>query len=111
MHIPNLISVCVCVQPCVRVCVCVCVCLCMSKCIQFVVFNILEENTFYISLMNTVNHFDAIHLNDSFLLLQYLPPTAVNTTLRLRELRESMMRLNISAYIITATDAHLVLNC
>ncbi|KAG1954452.1 xaa-Pro aminopeptidase 2 [Pimephales promelas] len=37
----------------------------------------------------------------------YLPPTAVNTTLRLRELRESMMRLNISAYIITATDAHL----
>ncbi|ROL51777.1 Xaa-Pro aminopeptidase 2 [Anabarilius grahami] len=37
----------------------------------------------------------------------YLPPTAVNTTLRLRDLRESMIPLNISAYIIPATDAHL----
>uniref|UniRef100_A0A8C1U2E3 X-prolyl aminopeptidase (aminopeptidase P) 2, membrane-bound n=1 Tax=Cyprinus carpio TaxID=7962 RepID=A0A8C1U2E3_CYPCA len=38
----------------------------------------------------------------------YLPPTAVNTTLRLRDLRASMIPLNISAYIIPATDAHLV---
>uniref|UniRef100_A0A8C2GGN1 X-prolyl aminopeptidase (aminopeptidase P) 2, membrane-bound n=1 Tax=Cyprinus carpio TaxID=7962 RepID=A0A8C2GGN1_CYPCA len=37
----------------------------------------------------------------------YLPPTAVNTTLRLRDLRASMIPLNISAYIIPATDAHL----
>ncbi|XP_067312664.1 xaa-Pro aminopeptidase 2 isoform X1 [Pseudorasbora parva] len=37
----------------------------------------------------------------------YLPPTAVNTTLRLRDLRQSMIPLNISAYIIPATDAHL----
>ncbi|XP_073676330.1 xaa-Pro aminopeptidase 2 [Garra rufa] len=37
----------------------------------------------------------------------YLPPTAVNTTLRLRDLRASMISLNISAYIIPATDAHL----
>ena len=40
--------------------------------------------------------------------LQYLPSTAVNTTLRLQELRERMRPLNISAYIIPGTDAHLV---
>uniref|UniRef100_A0A671WAF6 X-prolyl aminopeptidase (aminopeptidase P) 2, membrane-bound n=1 Tax=Sparus aurata TaxID=8175 RepID=A0A671WAF6_SPAAU len=37
----------------------------------------------------------------------YLPSTAVNTTLRLQELRERMRPLNISAYIIPGTDAHL----
>uniref|UniRef100_A0AAY4BZB9 Xaa-Pro aminopeptidase 2 n=1 Tax=Denticeps clupeoides TaxID=299321 RepID=A0AAY4BZB9_9TELE len=37
----------------------------------------------------------------------YLPPTVVNTTLRLRDLRETMKKLNISAYIIPNTDAHL----
>ncbi|KAI3351142.1 hypothetical protein L3Q82_005700 [Scortum barcoo] len=37
----------------------------------------------------------------------YLPSTAVNTTLRLQELREQMLPLNISAYIIPGTDAHL----
>ncbi|KAI7801892.1 xaa-Pro aminopeptidase 2, partial [Triplophysa rosa] len=37
----------------------------------------------------------------------YLPPTAVNTTLRLHHLRAAMKPLNISAYIIPATDAHL----
>ncbi|XP_073343186.1 xaa-Pro aminopeptidase 2 [Pagrus major] len=37
----------------------------------------------------------------------YLPSTAVNTTLRLQELRERMLPLNISAYIIPGTDAHL----
>lgn len=40
--------------------------------------------------------------------LQYLPPTAVNTSLRLHHLRAAMTPLNISAYIIPATDAHLV---
>uniref|UniRef100_A0A665UGR5 X-prolyl aminopeptidase (aminopeptidase P) 2, membrane-bound n=1 Tax=Echeneis naucrates TaxID=173247 RepID=A0A665UGR5_ECHNA len=39
--------------------------------------------------------------------LQYLPSTAVNTTLQLQELREQMLELNISAYIIPGTDAHL----
>uniref|UniRef100_A0A7N8XI61 Xaa-Pro aminopeptidase n=1 Tax=Mastacembelus armatus TaxID=205130 RepID=A0A7N8XI61_9TELE len=39
--------------------------------------------------------------------LQYLPSTAVNTTLQLQELRERMLPLNISAYIIPGTDAHL----
>uniref|UniRef100_A0A4W6FVL1 X-prolyl aminopeptidase (aminopeptidase P) 2, membrane-bound n=1 Tax=Lates calcarifer TaxID=8187 RepID=A0A4W6FVL1_LATCA len=39
--------------------------------------------------------------------LQYLPSTAVNTTLQLQELRERMRPLNISAYIIPGTDAHL----
>ncbi|XP_070769429.1 xaa-Pro aminopeptidase 2 [Enoplosus armatus] len=37
----------------------------------------------------------------------YLPSTAVNTTHRLQELRERMLPLNISAYIIPGTDAHL----
>ncbi|XP_051504971.1 xaa-Pro aminopeptidase 2-like [Myxocyprinus asiaticus] len=37
----------------------------------------------------------------------YLPPTAVNTTLRLCDLRAAMSLLSISAYIIPATDAHL----
>ncbi|TRY74247.1 hypothetical protein DNTS_020517 [Danionella cerebrum] len=37
----------------------------------------------------------------------YLPATAVNTSLRLRDLRASMISWNISAYIIPATDAHL----
>lgn len=37
----------------------------------------------------------------------YLPSTAVNTTLQLQELREQMRPLNISAYIIPGTDAHL----
>nr|XP_029131976.1 xaa-Pro aminopeptidase 2-like isoform X2 [Labrus bergylta] len=37
----------------------------------------------------------------------YLPSTAVNTTLQLQELRELMRPLNISAYIIPGTDAHL----
>nr|XP_055034361.1 xaa-Pro aminopeptidase 2 isoform X1 [Misgurnus anguillicaudatus]XP_055034362.1 xaa-Pro aminopeptidase 2 isoform X1 [Misgurnus anguillicaudatus] len=37
----------------------------------------------------------------------YLPPTVVDTTLRLQKLRASMRPLNISAYIIPATDAHL----
>ncbi|KAM9356538.1 xaa-Pro aminopeptidase 2 [Symphorus nematophorus] len=37
----------------------------------------------------------------------YLPSTAVNTTLQLLELRERMLPLNISAYIIPGTDAHL----
>uniref|UniRef100_A0A8C5HAD3 Xaa-Pro aminopeptidase 2 n=1 Tax=Gouania willdenowi TaxID=441366 RepID=A0A8C5HAD3_GOUWI len=37
----------------------------------------------------------------------YLPSTAVNTTIRLQELREHMLPMNISAYIIPGTDAHL----
>uniref|UniRef100_A0A8C2WNP9 X-prolyl aminopeptidase (aminopeptidase P) 2, membrane-bound n=1 Tax=Cyclopterus lumpus TaxID=8103 RepID=A0A8C2WNP9_CYCLU len=37
----------------------------------------------------------------------YLPSTGVNTTLRLQDLREQMLPLNISAYIIPGTDAHL----
>ncbi|KAL7863300.1 hypothetical protein SRHO_G00122840 [Serrasalmus rhombeus] len=37
----------------------------------------------------------------------YLPPTAVNTTLRLLQLRATMKPHNISAYIIPGTDAHL----
>ncbi|KAM7417374.1 hypothetical protein PAMA_017163 [Pampus argenteus] len=37
----------------------------------------------------------------------YLPSTAVNTTLQLQELRKLMLSLNISAYIIPGTDAHL----
>ncbi|XP_017553779.2 xaa-Pro aminopeptidase 2 isoform X1 [Pygocentrus nattereri] len=37
----------------------------------------------------------------------YLPPTAVNTTLRLLQLRAAMKPHNISAYIIPGTDAHL----
>lgn len=40
--------------------------------------------------------------------LQYLPPTATNTTRRLHELRAVMKTYNISAYIIPGTDAHLV---
>uniref|UniRef100_A0A669DNS7 X-prolyl aminopeptidase (aminopeptidase P) 2, membrane-bound n=1 Tax=Oreochromis niloticus TaxID=8128 RepID=A0A669DNS7_ORENI len=37
----------------------------------------------------------------------YLPSTAVNTSLQLEELRVQMRGMNISAYIIPATDAHL----
>ncbi|XP_034738905.1 xaa-Pro aminopeptidase 2 isoform X1 [Etheostoma cragini] len=37
----------------------------------------------------------------------YLPSTAVDTTLQLKELQEKMLSLNISAYIIPGTDAHL----
>ncbi|KAK1167472.1 xaa-Pro aminopeptidase 2 [Acipenser oxyrinchus oxyrinchus] len=37
----------------------------------------------------------------------YLPPTTVNTTKRLADLRLLMPAHNISAYIIPATDAHL----
>lgn len=37
----------------------------------------------------------------------YLPITAVNSTLQLRDLRDKMRQLNISAYIIPGTDAHL----
>ncbi|CAF94931.1 unnamed protein product, partial [Tetraodon nigroviridis] len=37
----------------------------------------------------------------------YLPSTAVNTTVQLKELRAHMISLNISAYIIPGTDAHL----
>ncbi|XP_056898899.1 xaa-Pro aminopeptidase 2 [Takifugu flavidus] len=37
----------------------------------------------------------------------YLPSTVINTTLRLQELRKRMLPLNISAYIIPGTDAHL----
>uniref|UniRef100_A0A7N6AAV5 X-prolyl aminopeptidase (aminopeptidase P) 2, membrane-bound n=1 Tax=Anabas testudineus TaxID=64144 RepID=A0A7N6AAV5_ANATE len=37
----------------------------------------------------------------------YLPSTAVNTTLQLKELRALMSPLSISAYIIPDTDAHL----
>lgn len=44
----------------------------------------------------------------SFSPLQYLPSTAVNTTVRLQELRALMSPLNISAYIIPGTDAHMV---
>ncbi|TKS72183.1 Xaa-Pro aminopeptidase 2 [Collichthys lucidus] len=40
-------------------------------------------------------------------LARYLPSTAVNTTLQLKELREQMLPLNIAAYIIPGTDAHL----
>ncbi|XP_061581646.1 xaa-Pro aminopeptidase 2 [Cololabis saira] len=36
-----------------------------------------------------------------------LPSTAVDTRLRLQQLRERMPHLNISAYIIPGTDAHL----
>ncbi|KAK6473674.1 xaa-Pro aminopeptidase 2 [Huso huso] len=39
--------------------------------------------------------------------LQYLPPTTVNTTKRLADLRLLMPAHNVSAYIIPATDAHL----
>uniref|UniRef100_A0A7N6B3P3 X-prolyl aminopeptidase (aminopeptidase P) 2, membrane-bound n=1 Tax=Anabas testudineus TaxID=64144 RepID=A0A7N6B3P3_ANATE len=41
----------------------------------------------------------------------YLPSTAVNTTLQLKELRALMSPLSISAYIIPDTDAHLLLSC
>uniref|UniRef100_A0A8D3D4Q4 X-prolyl aminopeptidase (aminopeptidase P) 2, membrane-bound n=1 Tax=Scophthalmus maximus TaxID=52904 RepID=A0A8D3D4Q4_SCOMX len=37
----------------------------------------------------------------------YLPSTAANTTLQLQEIRERMLPLNINAYIIPGTDAHL----
>lgn len=37
----------------------------------------------------------------------YIPSTAVNSTLQLRDLRNKMSSLNISAYIIPGTDAHL----
>ncbi|KAL0973661.1 hypothetical protein UPYG_G00208020, partial [Umbra pygmaea] len=37
----------------------------------------------------------------------YLPSTAVNTTLQLQALRDAMISLNVSAYIIPGTDAHL----
>lgn len=37
----------------------------------------------------------------------YIPSTAVNSTLKLRDLRDKMRPLNISAYIIPGTDAHL----
>ncbi|XP_078544565.1 xaa-Pro aminopeptidase 2-like [Lissotriton helveticus] len=37
----------------------------------------------------------------------YLPPTAVNTTQRLRSLRREMGMFNLEAYIIPATDAHM----
>ncbi|KAM6151591.1 xaa-Pro aminopeptidase 2 [Rhynchocyon petersi] len=37
----------------------------------------------------------------------YLPATAVNTTTRLAALRQQMKVLNISAYIIPDTDAHM----
>ncbi|XP_053179736.1 xaa-Pro aminopeptidase 2 [Scomber japonicus] len=37
----------------------------------------------------------------------YLPSTAIDTTLQLRKLREQMLPLNIFAYIIPGTDAHL----
>ncbi|XP_076005188.1 xaa-Pro aminopeptidase 2 [Genypterus blacodes] len=37
----------------------------------------------------------------------YMPSTAVNTTLRLQDLREGMRPLSIAAYIIPGTDAHL----
>lgn len=43
-----------------------------------------------------------------FHFLQYLPPTAINTTIRLHELRVIMRTHSISAYIIPGTDAHLV---
>ncbi|XP_054595148.2 xaa-Pro aminopeptidase 2 [Nothobranchius furzeri] len=36
----------------------------------------------------------------------FLPSTAVNTSLQLQELRERLIPLNISAYIIPGTDAH-----
>lgn len=36
-----------------------------------------------------------------------IPSTAVNSTLQLRDLRNKMSSLNISAYIIPGTDAHL----
>ncbi|KAM9376427.1 xaa-Pro aminopeptidase 2 [Pholidichthys leucotaenia] len=37
----------------------------------------------------------------------YLPSTAVDTILQLQELRALMLSMNISAYIIPGTDAHL----
>ncbi|XP_035387799.1 xaa-Pro aminopeptidase 2 isoform X1 [Electrophorus electricus] len=37
----------------------------------------------------------------------FLPPTAVNTSLRLQELRADMTAHNITAYIIPGTDAHM----
>ncbi|XP_057705363.1 xaa-Pro aminopeptidase 2 isoform X1 [Corythoichthys intestinalis] len=37
----------------------------------------------------------------------YLPSTAVNSSLQLRDLRERMLSSNVSAYIIPGTDAHL----
>uniref|UniRef100_A0A3P9P686 X-prolyl aminopeptidase (aminopeptidase P) 2, membrane-bound n=1 Tax=Poecilia reticulata TaxID=8081 RepID=A0A3P9P686_POERE len=37
----------------------------------------------------------------------YLPSTAVNTSIQLQELRAQMLPLNVSAYIIPGTDAHL----
>uniref|UniRef100_A0A3P8S8P4 X-prolyl aminopeptidase (aminopeptidase P) 2, membrane-bound n=1 Tax=Amphiprion percula TaxID=161767 RepID=A0A3P8S8P4_AMPPE len=43
----------------------------------------------------------------SLCVLQYLPSTAVSTTLQLQELRYQMHLMSISAYIIPGTDAHL----
>ncbi|XP_072573397.1 xaa-Pro aminopeptidase 2 isoform X2 [Paramormyrops kingsleyae] len=37
----------------------------------------------------------------------YIPPTAINSTLRLIALRQTMALLSIHAYIIPGTDAHL----
>lgn len=38
---------------------------------------------------------------------QYLPVTAVNTTVQLIALRQQMLTWNLSAYIVPDTDAHM----
>ena len=38
----------------------------------------------------------------------YLPPTAVNTSLRINDLRAEMLKNGFSAYIVPSTDPHLV---
>uniref|UniRef100_A0AAZ3QNK8 X-prolyl aminopeptidase (aminopeptidase P) 2, membrane-bound n=1 Tax=Oncorhynchus tshawytscha TaxID=74940 RepID=A0AAZ3QNK8_ONCTS len=46
-------------------------------------------------------------ISGSWNVIRYLPSTVVNTTLRLQALREAMSSVNVSAYIIPGTDAHL----
>ncbi|XP_077588281.1 xaa-Pro aminopeptidase 2 isoform X2 [Stigmatopora nigra] len=56
--------------------------------------------------VHSVDLLDATERNCS-LSPPYLPSTAVNSSLQLKELREQMLSSNLSAYIIPGTDAHL----
>ncbi len=46
--------------------------------------------------------------NQNILSFQYIPPTAIDTTERLKNLRQLMTENNLKAYIVPSEDAHLV---
>ncbi|XP_041111843.1 xaa-Pro aminopeptidase 2 isoform X2 [Polyodon spathula] len=74
---------------------------------MFTLAGFLQLTVSYSVKHSTLSDFHDSSVRNCSVVPPYLPPTTVNTTKRLADLRLLMPTHNVSAYIIPATDAHL----